>query len=310
LQLNPGDEGEAFKGDWIEMQIDLGRDTYEYETQQQLKPDGMTIQERKRRFATSRLNDVNHPATSAYLQLLDVLAGERTPRTPNVRNMNGINPEYMNELMSRAENGSITAQFFFKACEILEQAMDHLSRHQFTDAFKLYRLSQREWDLPIIEFGFFYSICLAAAKQTLDHNSKDADALYALARIDKTQSNEEKLLMVKRCVELDPSVPDFHHLLGSMLGFVGDYKNGLRAVERAIEILPNHPDWLYTRATLMRLAEDQEGLRNKKYSVDVAEAYLKFMSSNPMDHRKFPEACYSLAHIYFFSGEISKAKTY
>ena len=29
-----------------------------------------------------------------------------------------------------------------------------------------------------------------------------------------------------------------------------------------------------------------------------------------MDHRKYPEACYSLAYIYCFSGEISKAKTY
>jgi len=196
--------------------------------------------------------------------------------------MKGITPEYENELTRRAENGSITAQSFFKACEMVEQAMDHLSRHQFTDAFKLYRLSQREWDLAIVEFGSFYSICLAAAKRTLDHNSNDADALYALVRIDMTQSNEEKLLMVKRCVELDPSVPDFHHLLASILGFVTDNKNGLRAVERAIEMLPNHPDWLYTRATLMRLAEDERGLKGKKYSADVAEAYLKFMSSNPI----------------------------
>ena len=116
--------------------------------------------------------------------------------------------------------------------------------------------------------------------------------------------------MVKRCVELDPSIPDFHHLLACMLGFVGDYKNGLRAIDRAIELLPNQTGWLYERATFIRLAEDEEGLKNAKYSVDVAEAYFKFLKSNPEDHRKFPEALYSLAHIYFVSGEVNKAKAF
>ena len=110
--------------------------------------------------------------------------------------------------------------------------------------------------------------------------------------------------MAKRCVELDPSVPDFHYLLSGMWGFVGDHKNGLRAVDRALELLPTQTNWLYDRATFIRLGEKE------KHGADIAEAYLKFISSNPTDHCKFPEACYCLAQIYFFSGDQTQAKSY
>ena len=114
--------------------------------------------------------------------------------------------------------------------------------------------------------------------------------------------------MAKRCIELDSSVPDFHHLWACMLVFVGDHKNGLRAVDRAIELLPNHTDWLYTRATLMRLAELSND--ENSYSADAAELYLEFVSSNPPDHHKFPEAFYCLTLIYLLSHEKTEAQKY
>ena len=55
-------------------------------------------------------------------------------------------------LVSGAENGFATADSFFIASEIVEKAAKHLKRHEMTDAFKLFRLSRREWDLPITEF--------------------------------------------------------------------------------------------------------------------------------------------------------------
>ena len=55
-----------------------------------------------------------------------------------------------------------------------------------------------------------------------------------------------------------------------MLGFVKDHKNALRALDRAIELLPNHPDWLYDRATFIRLNEDSEDWN--KRDIDAAEA--------------------------------------
>ena len=299
LKLKLDDEEKTNTDDWVEKQIDFGRKLVEFEAKQQLKPEGLTVQERKRRFISSKL-DANNPSTSTALEFIEMMSqANRTQPSPKGQSMETLSPKFMNEMISRAENGSAIAQSFFKALEILERAMDLLMQQQTNETFKLFRLSQRVWDLPIMEYSFFYSECIEAAKQALDLNSQDADALYVIARIDMTQSNEEKLQMAKRCVELNPSVPDFHHLLGCMWGFVNNHKNGLRAVDQAIEMLPEQTDWLYDRATLIRMKED-----------DAAEAYLKFISLNPTDHRKFPEACYCLAQIYVLSGEKTKAEMY
>jgi len=301
LQLNSQDGDEKSTDDWVEKSLDLGRDTTEFETQQQLSPEGMSISERKTRFATSTL-DPNDPLTSAYLECLaGFRPGRRRPLTPDC----------MNELVSRAKNGSTTAKSFFNAREMVVKAMDLLKQKQTNDAFKLFRLSIREWESPISEYADFYYDCIKAATEALDRNSEDAEALYVLALFATNDSNEEKLRKAKRCVELDPSVPDFHHLFSSMLGSTGAFQNGLRAIDRALELLPNHLDWLLVKATWIRLLEQQVKKLDEIDSAEVVEAYLKFISSNPTaDHRDFPQVCYSLALIYALSSDKTNAKTY
>jgi len=309
LKLNSPD-GEEAPSDWVDIQIDYARQTSEFETLQQLKPEGMSIEERKKRFLSSQL-DAKDPASPAYLEFLEIFPpGGRPDPTPIVRSMKGITPECMKDLLSRAKNGSTTAKSFFNACEMVEEARNLFKQKQLNDVFKLIRLSLREWGLSIPEYSPFYWKCIQAAKQALDRDSRDAGALYVIAHLDMTLSVVERLQMAKRCVELDSSVPDFHQFLSNMMGFVGDYKNGSRALDRAIELLPNHPGWLYSRAGFMRLI--QEGVSKEKniYTPDVAEAYLTFLASNPMDHRHFPDACYFLAHIYALSDDRVKAKTY
>jgi len=297
-------EGETPKDDWVEKLIDVGREVFEFETHQQLKSEGMSIPERKKRCMTSKLYAEN-PASSALV--LDILY---PPLTPIVQKMKVITPECLKVLISRAENGSTTAQSFFKACEMVDKAMDLLKRKQTNDAFKLIRLSLREWDLPIPKYSYFYLDCIEVAKEVLDCNSQDVDALYVLACLDSTHSAKEKLRMAKRCVELDPSVPDFHQLLSCTWEIVGDYKNGLRAVDRAIELLPDQTDWLFGRVKLLlRLLYQNREEKKEEYGVDVAEAFLKFISSNPMDNRNIPEACYYLVQIYVLS-DVPKAKIY
>ena len=55
----------------------------------------------------------------------------------------------------------------------------------------------------------------------------------------------------------------------------------------------------------------QAGVSKEKhiYTPDVAEAYLAFLASNPMDRRHFPDACYFLAHIYALSDDRVKVRT-
>jgi len=256
LKVIGRDEEDKSTDDWVEVTIDNGRETSKFETQHHLTPDGMSIQKRKIRFMTSKL-DIKGPASSSFLELREILStfptdGRPSP-TPTIRR--GMTRECIDELLS-----------------------------------------------------------IEAAKEALDHNPEDADALYVLARCTKTYPDEEKLRMAKRCVELDPSVPDFHHFLCIMLrerSNAGALKNGLRAIDRAIELLPNHPSWLFNRADLIRLIDEGAEKKTKHiYSAEAVEAYMKFISSNPMDHQHFPVACYLLAHIYAFMREYSKAKTY
>jgi len=112
----------------------------------------------------------------------------------------GRSRDCLKEMAIWAQIGSITAQSFYKACESVVKAKEHLKRKQTNEAFKLVRLSLREWDHPIVEYSEFYPECVEAAKEALDRNSADADALYVLARFGATHSNEEKLRMAKRCV--------------------------------------------------------------------------------------------------------------
>jgi len=96
-----------------------------------------------------------------------------------------------------------------------------------------------------------------------------------------------------------------------MWGFVVNHRNGLRALDRGMELLPNHPDWLYTRAGCLRVRDEkQKKVKNNIYSDEAVETFLKFIESNPTDHRMFPDACYSLAMIYALSDDKTKAEMY
>ena len=65
---------------------------------------------------------------------------------------------------------------------MMDQAINLLKQKiTINDAFKLLRLSQRTWDLPIMEFAKSYVEFVHVAKQALDQNSQNSDALYVLA---------------------------------------------------------------------------------------------------------------------------------
>jgi len=291
--------------EWVDEMIDFGRKQCEFETKNQLKPDGLSLEGRKRRFDNSKL-DPNDPDTPEYLKFLEAFfpTDGRPPRSSDDNKRKNITPEIMNELKFRAENGSITAQYFFKSRETLERARVLLKQKRTNEVFQHHRLSMREWVLPHPDFLDFYDECHRAALKALDRNSQDAEALYVLVRIGVHQSFEERLQMAKRCVELDPSVPDFHHLVADMCGFIQDHRNGLRAVDRALELLPSQTSWLYDRAGFIRMGEAH------KYTSNSPEAYLKFLSSNPPDHPKVPMAYFYLAHLYVMMNELTKAKAF
>jgi tetratricopeptide (TPR) repeat protein len=98
------------------------------------------------------------------------------------------------------------------------------------------------------------------------------------------------LEMAKKCVSLDPTVADFHRLLGSLHGFAGDFVSSNRCIERALELNPT-PEWLYARATSLRLQSERD-------PAQVIKAYEDYISANEPDSRKVPEAYYCIGLEY------------
>jgi len=136
LSLQPkSDEKDIATDNWVEKKIDFAREVLEFEAQKQLKTKGMSILERKKRFVFSELDATNpapdHPATSAYLEFIDAFPpGKPACLSPYIQNMKDITSECWGELVSRAKNGSVTAQSFFKACELLNRAIYLLKQQQ------------------------------------------------------------------------------------------------------------------------------------------------------------------------------------
>ena len=62
---------------------------------------------------------------------------------------------------------------------------------------------------------------------------------------------KSQVILARSIVAIDPSVADYHHLLGILYGFQNDFANALRSIEAALAIEAN-PDWLYSKASAMR----------------------------------------------------------
>jgi tetratricopeptide (TPR) repeat protein len=125
-----------------------------------------------------------------------------------------------------------------------------------------------------------------------DANPNDAEALFVILHCQMRTNIHpiDGLAMAKKCVSLNPTVADFHHLLGCLHGFVEDFISATRCFERALELDPI-PDWLYNRASSLRLQSD----RNPN---TVIKAYEDYIAASEPDSRKVPEAYYCIAQEY------------
>lgn len=72
-------------------------------------------------------------------------------------------------------------------------------------------------------------------------------------------NNGLQVSMARRLVEINPSKAEYHHFLGCLYGFQGDYISSQLNIENALKIEFN-PDWLYDKASSMRLLEGHDPL--------------------------------------------------
>jgi hypothetical protein len=205
--------------------IKEGQKLVEFEAKQKLSSRGMKQQDRWDRYLVSKIEPEFKDESKSVLQFFK--NGIENPPTP------GANPsramKKLPELAQRAQQGSKTAQMFFTAMSMLEQAKAHLQSNKFRDAFLTLRAALRTWDLlPMTKHE--WSAYHEAAKRAFDANPSDAEALYLILRYQMLTNFhfQDGLQMAKKCISLDPKVADFHHFSGSLHGFEGDFESSFR----------------------------------------------------------------------------------
>jgi tetratricopeptide (TPR) repeat protein len=280
----------------VENFLKLASEVLNFEKSDQLKAEGLTLGERTQRYLAlgvvgsknKKHGDLLHKASLSLQHGLEnppQLCGE--PRLDDL----GKLPE----MVERARQGSKTAEKYLQAKELLAQAIIALRVGDHLSSFHLFRKSWRLWDLIQIP----QHICrqaLKAAQDDFDSNPTNANALFSILIFEPMTKrgcdHRELVEMAKICVSLDPKVADYHRILGCLYGFAGDFENGRRSIERALD-LEVEPGWLYDKATMLRLTETE------KPEV-VIKAYQDYIEANEKDERKIPEAYYSLGFTHLF----------
>lgn len=157
---------------------------------------------------------------------------------------------------------------------------------------------RRLWSSPIIDTTQFED----AAEKMFKENIQNAEAFYLVVCLNKSISLESKLWLALEAVQLEPSVPEFHHALGLVYEQFGHFTKGLQAINRALKIY-EHPEWLFDRATLLRLSKNRPDFH-------VITAYEKFLESSPPDGRYVPEAHYCISLIHYHMSNMKKSNVF
>ncbi len=289
----------------VDRELQFAAQTLEFEKANHLKLDGLTVQERKNRFLSLGMAGQKNKTAGdlIYKTLSSILHGLENP--PQLCS-DSVQPDHVNlpQMIERARQGSKTAQKYFQAQELLDQAINALQLGYHSSAFELFRKAKRLWELIRIPQIIGYQ-ALMTAKEVFDSNPRDAEALFFILTFEEKNGldHNELVEMAKTCVNLNPKMADYYHVLGCLYGFVGDHRNSLRSIQRALDLEMN-PDWLYTKATALRLMETEK-------TEVVIKAYEDYIAANEKDDRKIPEAYYCIGSLYLADMENEeKAREY
>jgi tetratricopeptide (TPR) repeat protein len=276
--------GDDTKND-VNQIIKLGVKLEEFESSNNLSGNGLKLFDRLERLALGMIDEENLPMLKEMLNFRR--KGSENPPTPNVSSIKEEVKEWIPEMLERAQKGSKTAQNFFESFKMIEEAEEFLNSNQYDKCFRRLRESYRVWDLPLIDDrtreAFF-----RAAKAVLDTDPKNAEALFVVLKYHarKKFDRTDQLSLARHCTALDPTVADFHRLLGCIYGFRQEFHESVRCLERALELDPQ-PEWLYELASGMRLLPGEMILNTIFFSKQTSKyktaKLCKHMSRNNLE---------------------------
>ena len=234
--------------------------------------------------------DVSEDETAVHFSVFAKLSLFRSPVKAK-RELH--NKKVMAQMMEKRLQGWPTAKSYFQAYDAMNEASEMLADEKYHESFKKLREIWRTWDFAFTDYRPF----LKAARRVLKSNPEDHGALYVIAIAAPEDDFKEKLKLILKCLQLDPSVPDYHLMAAHLYAMNDNFEIALKFCDKALELLP-HPSWLFTRAHLLQLVGP------KKVSVKkMIEAFQLYLSSVPSDYSDVAEAYYSIAWLLGYNEE-------
>jgi tetratricopeptide (TPR) repeat protein len=237
-------------------------------------------------------------------QMQDMADSLKTSETSSGLAKNLFLRDY-NMLSEYANQGSITAQRLCTALEHFAEAFHILMQkepltekqentfvHELSQCFRIEHIvavfpggETRQKARTIVDRVLCR--CDTESNMAISQLDEDARVCYVTLQFD---SRELTLQFLNVCKKKYPKVSCFYETSTAVHGFSQRYNDALYEANQGLEIDPNNCTLLCDKAVVLRLiGTDMD---------EAIEAYEKFLSVAPKDHRKVPDAYYSMASCY------------
>ena len=207
-----------------------------------------------------------------------------------------------NLLKEHANRGSKTAQKLCDASDHFAQALNILTQSETLtedqentfvhELSQCYRTEDIAAQIPGVEIRqkieAIVDRVLHRCSVGTSQLNEDARVCYATLHMD---SNKLIIEFLNSCKQKYPEANYFFELSVAANSFSGRYEDALYDANVGLERDPNNCELLCDRAVALRLIDNDTD--------EAIEAYRKFLSVAPNDHRKVPDAYYSMASCYF-----------
>ena len=295
--------GARFEGDGgtkspLEEWLVAGKSIVEFEAKESLGTKGLTLRERCFRYGERLLGAASVPG----INFAEIFEGiNRMTSRPTFKGI-ALNPnleEWLPQMLWRASQGSVMAQAFLKSASMIHDAILLIDRGEEQQGIALVLDSYPLWEFPLINDGNRERL-LRIADKRLNANPKDREGLLMTMHLSR-MGVEQSVIFLEKCIQAHPLEARFHHRLACMYGFQQRHQDGLREINRALQLSPDRYDWLYERASFIRL-------QDARRSEDVIAAYQEYLDRAPKDDRKVPEAHYCLGSECHTAGDVDRAR--
>eukprot|EP01098_Paradermamoeba_levis_P009145 TRINITY_DN3795_c0_g1_i4.p1 TRINITY_DN3795_c0_g1~~TRINITY_DN3795_c0_g1_i4.p1 ORF type:complete len:643 (-),score=126.93 TRINITY_DN3795_c0_g1_i4:101-2029(-) len=270
-------------------------ETRKWEREQGLDHNNMSHMDRHKRYMNKH-GGVSHSLLENFDALRKVASSQMMP--DEISSTFRFKPQ---TLVEYAQKGSATAKkmlnaqaHFFTSLEMVmsDQVVDE---QEFIKHFgNAYRIEPLVVCIPMdLQSKFLDLVNKVLKKASKEPSEMEENARICYAGM-QGGAGQPTIDFLTASLKRFPNSITLRGLRGCLYSFAQQHEDSLRDHNAALDIDPNDIETLYVRAATLRLIQGQE-----RKSI---EAYQKFLSLAPKDHRKVPESCYAMAMCHLVQG--------